>query len=594
VFTLCLALVIATVGARASFSGGTAPDVRTRIALNVAMVTGLSAGLAFAGCFADGLAPWLIGTWFAALAAVYAGHAFAVRNWGSPMSRYVFLFGLGKLHRFARTKPLPVLAAFVAMGLVFGAGWTAAAFDEPAAGRARMLVYLGSASVLLGCAAVVSANARMNVRSDLVLGLLLGGYGPMSGPPPEDPSLGLRWKQPPAISSARANVIVFVVDSLRSANMSAYGYGRPTTPFLDTLVAERGARAVPLAVTNSPATESAYWSLFSSRRTRHLAVNAPCLHDRLRAAGFTVRFFLSGAHRHWMGMEYLYGPDYDTFVDCLIDDQLVAHARKLPAASAGARNFLFFHLMSTHQASGCEPAPVWKPARNRVAWSETDEMDAHAREQMRNHYDNSVLQADGCIAGIMGELRHKGYLDNALVVVTSDHGEALGERDPVMIGHGRGLYQESIQIPLIVWDSTQALPEPVFLADHTDIAPTILAWLGMESPSAWQGSAIFAPPGRRTAHIEHIAHRAGKPPTHMEALIALLPAGVFKIMRYRQAGREVLRRTFCLSADPGENEDLSGHLPADVEAEIERALGEHHDQPALALSTNWSFLDRAV
>jgi hypothetical protein len=372
--------------------------------------------------------------------------------------------------------------------------------------------------------------------------------------------------------------------------MSVFGYERPTTPFLTELLARRGARAVPLAVSNSPTTINAYWSLFSSRRTRHHAVNAPCLHDLLVAAGFTVRFFLSGAHRDWMGLEHLYGNDHHTFVDCLIDEQLVAEARKLPEKRAAAGDLLFFHLMSTHQVSGCEPPPVWKPARNRAVCAEWNELDAAARELIVNHYDNSVLQADDCIGRIMDVLGQKGHLENAVVVVTGDHGEALGERNPMMIGHGLGLYQESIHVPLIVWDSTQALPEPVFLADQTDIAPTVLALLGMEPPSAWQGSSLFAPRGRQTAHVEQIAHLIGRAPTHMEALLALLPSGAFKIMRYRQAGQEILSKAFCLTADPGESDDLHGRLDPNVEVELENALRVYHEQPALALAKSGSHM----
>jgi Sulfatase len=585
---LCLAIAIAGAGARLSLTGGTGRRAYARVVFHVGVVACLSLGLALAGRFAQGLTPWLMGAWFAGLAAVYAGHAIAVRHWGSPMSQAVFLFGLRKFPHFARTNPRLAMAVCPALVVLFGAGWAAARFDVPAGSTARLAVYLGGASVFLGCAAVAWRTARIGARSDLVLGLVLGGHGPMAGPPPDDPSLGWRWQHHAACAARRATVIFFVIDSLRSRNMSAFGYDRPTTPFLNSLLVHRGARAVPLAVSSCGSTETAYWSLFSSRRARHQAVNAPCLHDLLRAAGFTVRFLLSGTHRNWMGMQYLYGTDHDAFVDLLSDEQLVAEARKLPETPAAGGDFLFFHLMSPHAGSGYEPPPSWKPARNRSAYSETDDLDAAAREQIRNHYDNSVLQADDCVARIMEVLRQKGFLDNALVVVTGDHGEALGERIPVMIGHGRGLYQESIQVPLIVWDSTQALPEPVFLADQTDVAPTILAMLGIEAPSAWQGSFIWAQPGRRTAHVEHIAHRVGAPPTHMEALLALLPSGTFKIMRYREAGQEVLRKAFCLSADPDEKEDLNGRLAPDVEAELENALREYHEQPALASPTSWS------
>jgi hypothetical protein len=591
---LCLAIAIATAGALVSTTGGTALGANACLVFHIGAITCLSASLALTGCLIEGLTPWLMGMWFAGLALVYAGHAFAVRYWGSPMSREVFLFGLRKFPRFGRTQPRMAVAAVPALFVVFSVGWAAARFDVPRGSAARLVVYLGGASVSLGCAAVAWRTARLSVRFDLVLGLILGGYGPMAGPPPDDPSLGPRGQHRAVVVARRATVIVFVIDSLRSRNMSAYGYGRPTSPFLDSMLTQRGARAVPLAVSNSPSTEAALWSLLSSRRARHQAVNAPCLHDLLQVSGYTVRFFLSGSHRYWMGLDSLYGNTHDAFVDLLIDEQLIAQTERLPKSPAAGGDFIFFHLMSTHGASGCEARPEWKPARNRFSYWETDKLEESDCEQMRNHYDNSILQADDCVARIMEALGRKGFLDEAVVIVTGDHGEALGERVPVMIGHGRGLYQECLQVPLIVWDSTRALPQPAFMADQTDVAPTLAAMLGMEAPSAWQGSSIWASPGRRTAHIEHIKQRVGAPPTHMEAMLALLPSGTFKLMRYRRAGQEVLRKAFCLSTDPSENHDLNGYLAPEVEAELENALRYYHELPALALTTSWSYLSRAV
>ena len=55
----------------------------------------------------------------------------------------------------------------------------------------------------------------------------------------------------------------------------------------------------------------------------------------------------------------------------------------------------------------------------------------------------------------------------------------------------------------------------------------------------------------------------------------------------------ILRRTFCLSADPDEERDLTGHLGANVEAELNNFLREYDSQPALAFSTSWKYLGRA-
>jgi arylsulfatase A-like enzyme len=530
-----------------------------------------------------------MGGWLVVLAVVYLGHAIGVRQWGSPMNRAVLIFALRKLPYFVRTHARSSIQACLGIIGVFAAGWAAMRFDLPARESARTEIYFFATLALIGIAAAIWRMAGLTARNDLVFGLIFDGTGPMAGPPPHDPALGSR-EAVRVVSPAerRADVILFVVDSLRAQSMSAYGYPRATTPFLDSLVAD-GARAVPLALASSPSTETALWSVFSSRRARHQAVNAPCLHDMLRAAGYTTRFFLSGSHRDWMGLDALYGTAHDGFVDLLVDEQIVAEAAKLPDATAQG-NFFFFHLMSTHGASGREPDPVWTPAANRFAYQVKD-IDAAAREHIVNHYDNSVLQADDCIARVLGALRAKGFLRDAVVIVTADHGEALSDRTPIAIGHGKNLFQESIRIPLIVWDSSQTLRAPAALADQTDIAPTILAMLGMESPGAWQGASIWSKPPRRHAHIERVSHSVGRPPKHKECVIAWLPSGIFKSIRYRMQGREILRRAFCLSTDPDEREDLSERLAPEVAAELERIWNEYHAQPALAFSTSWKYLN---
>jgi len=558
-----------------------------RLAIHVCAVVGVTLIVAVAGASFDFPGPWLMGSWFATLAAVYVGHAFAMRNWGSPISRTVLLFGLARLHLFARMNPMLTMAAVPGVAAAFVLGWAVARWNVHAS-AVSLLLGVGAASALLAAADAIGRAAQLPARGDLLVGIILGGHGPQTGPPPDDPSLGHRWPvryagPPPR----RRTVIIFVVDSLRARSTSAYGYERPTTPFLRALVEQRGAARVPLAVSNSADSALALWSILSSRRARHLAVNAPCLHDVLRAAGFGVRFFLSGAHRHWIGLEHLYGNDVDAFEDCLVDDDLVTYARALPIKAVSRGDFLFFHLMSAHVVPGRDAPLVWTPARHRYAFDESDALDTFSRKAMCNHYDNGVSQADACLASIVEALSAKGLLDDALVVVTSDHGEALADRTPVAIGHGRSLYQESIHVPLVVWDTTQSLTLSTHLADHTDIAPTIADALGVRAPSAWQGSSVLAGPARRTAHVEHILHCTGALPTYMEAVLADLPSGMFKTMRSRQAGREVMRQSFCLSRDPDEQEDVTPQLADDVQAAIDLAAAEYRN---MAPKTSWRYL----
>jgi arylsulfatase A-like enzyme len=106
-----------------------------------------------------------------------------------------------------------------------------------------------------------------------------------------------------------------------------------------------------------------------------------------------------------------------------------------------------------------------------------------------NAYDNGLRQMDGMIRSIFGSLRRKGYLDDALVVISSDHGEALGEHGVYL--HGSYLYPEFLRIPLFIYDDRRAYPPRAF-ASQTDIAPTIVAAVGLPQPPSWEGRDVHA------------------------------------------------------------------------------------------------------
>jgi len=63
-------------------------------------------------------------------------------------------------------------------------------------------------------------------------------------------------------------------------------------------------------------------------------------------------------------------------------------------------------------------------------------------------YDQEIAYLDGQVGALFEALRARGIYDDALIIVTSDHGEAFGEHDNV--GHGQTLYQEEIRVPLLV------------------------------------------------------------------------------------------------------------------------------------------------
>lgn len=560
---------------------------REQRALHCCLVTAAAWLVVGLGAVAPQLSRSLAGAGLCLLTFLYLGHAVAVRNWGSPMSQAILMAALQQLPLRASQSPA-VLLAIPLGGCVFGLGWAAAWADQQLLGPMALAWsgWGGSLMCLLG-AGWLALTHRIPLSSDLLFGVLLGGHGPQGATLPYDPALGER-RRATVHPRQRPTVVMFVIDSARAQNFSCYGYPRQTTPRIDQLL-EQGACRVPLAISNGVASETGLWAMLASRRVRHQAVNALCLHDILKGAGYSLRLFGSGVHRYYRGLEWLYGNQWDEFRHLLHDPQLVRWAGDLAGPSEQG-DFLFFFLMSAHSAGGVEPPAHWTPSSNRCSRRGRGALQAELRVPYLNHYDNGIREADRVIGEVLDALRARGYLSNARVVITADHGEHVFERPQGWWGHGVSLYQEGIHIPLIYWDTRGGCPAPAALVDQTDIAPTLLAELGLQAPASWQGRCLFEHPGRTSTHVEHVHHRQGEPPLHMEAYLCQTSQGLIKLIRHRQRGRELQESCFCLSDDPGERNDLMGRLAPQIHAELRATIDGYAGQPALVPTTTWSYL----
>ncbi len=103
--------------------------------------------------------------------------------------------------------------------------------------------------------------------------------------------------EPAAAGSSKPNVILIVVDAMRPANMSLFGYARETTPYLDSL-----ARTVPVRkfITHAPCSDTACGliSLTTSRPPRDFSFRPFGLHEALRRNGYRTHVIQSGTYLH--------------------------------------------------------------------------------------------------------------------------------------------------------------------------------------------------------------------------------------------------------------------------------------------------------
>ena len=368
----------------------------------------------------------------------------------------------------------------------------------------------------------------------------------------------LRAAYPRQVPTARRkNVVLIMVDSLRADRMQAYGYERPTTPFLSQLVQSGRMKKVEAAFSTCSESFCGITSTLAGREFRDISARTFQLQDVLRDEGYQTWFLLSGNHSAWNGLPSFYRASDGTFFDgsqteryTMDDDRLVLEGlERVPAASSDRPAFFYIHLMSPHYLGVQFP-------ESHVFTRPDDQVSPGLEpykilEQLNkpDRYDDKVRQTDGIISQLFDALGAKRYLDDAMVVVTGDHGEGLGERH---WAHGWDLYDEDIRIPLLLYDvPAESYPDLSFAA-QVDIAPTILDRLGLPIPASWEGQSLVAPTRQRFTY-----HQTYFLPNRF-AVLYRNDKALFKFIATPQYGQEEL---YDLTLDHGETRNLVAEQP---------------------------------
>jgi sulfatase-like protein len=368
----------------------------------------------------------------------------------------------------------------------------------------------------------------------------------------------LRASYPRQPGTRRKHVVLIVVDSLRADRMQLYGYPRPTTPFLSQLV--QGGRMKKVKAAFSTCSESfcGITSILAGREFRDISARTFQLQDVLSDEGYQTWFLLSGNHTAWNGLPSFYHASDGTLFDgsqterySMDDDRVVLEGlERVPPASSGRPAFFYVHLMSTHYLGV-------QFAESHVFTTRDDQVSPGLEpykilEQLNkpDRYDDKVRQADGIIRQLFEALAAKHYLDDAMVVVTSDHGEGLGERH---WAHGWNLYEEDIRIPLLIYDVPSVSYPDLSFAAQIDIAPTILDRLDLPIPASWEGRSLLSPLRQRFTY-----HQTYFVPNRFAVLYRDRDA-LYKFIDTPEYGKEEL---YDLTRDRGEVRNLVSEQPA--------------------------------
>ena len=338
------------------------------------------------------------------------------------------------------------------------------------------------------------------------------------------------------------NVLLIVMDTVRASSLGHYGYRRDTTPNLDRLA--QSAVVFERAISPSPWTFPAHASMFTGRWPHELSANwqspldgtYPTLGEVLRDRGYRTAGF--AANNFWCTTEFGIARGFDYYdsypvsvsqavMSSSIGREMISFSLDRDSAfqfrewigydeipgrrSAGEINgeflrwvgqdqgsrpfFAFLNYLDAHQPF-LPPSPFDRkflgdsPRGDPRHWWGRDWKPQEIQAET-DSYDGAIGYIDQQIGALTEELQRRGLLENTLLIVTSDHGEHLGEHG--FMRHANTLYLEVLHVPLMFRLPARVpalrVPEP---ASVRDLPATVLDVLGVDCAGCLAGSSLAA------------------------------------------------------------------------------------------------------
>ena len=181
----------------------------------------------------------------------------------------------------------------------------------------------------------------------------------------------------------------------------------------------------------------------------------------------------------------------------------------------------------------------------------------HEKQHIISQYDGGIAFMDQEVARLLGRIKQMGLYDNSLIIITSDHGEAMGERD--LLGHLAAVYQDEVHVPMIVKFPRSTERRTVnTLVSGIDVMPTALGAAGIPLPATLHG--------RDLSKLQPVEMRTIISETYpSEWYLELHPTRFHRVQRAIFSGDDKLisstagqRELYDLDQDPNELHNLCG------------------------------------
>lgn len=307
-------------------------------------------------------------------------------------------------------------------------------------------------------------------------------------------SLAKKNLLPPELKD-HLNIIIITIDTLRADHLECYGYKGVKTPHINGLAAqgilfEQVISPVPLTLPAHCSIFTGTYPLYHGVRDNgsfYLNPDQLTLAEILKEKGYKTAAFIGAfvLDSRWgldQGFDYYYDNfDLTKYKKISLDavqrrgDEVLREACRWLETTGREKFMVWIHLYDPH-------TPYDPPEPYRSLY----------QGRPYGLYDGEIAYVDQLIGSFLNFLRKQNLLEKTLIVLTSDHGESLGEHKES--AHGFFIYEAVIRVPLII-----RLPgENSFRGkiiktqvSSLDIMPTILDLIAVANPGSIQGKSLW-------------------------------------------------------------------------------------------------------
>ncbi len=316
---------------------------------------------------------------------------------------------------------------------------------------------------------------------------------------------------------ARPNILLITIDTVRPDFLGCYGYSKNTSPNLDAFAAE--SLLFEKCLTHAPETRLSFASILTGfwphetkvTTNRRLPNGLVTVAETLLRNGYDTAAVISN---YMLRKTLGYEQGFAVYDDAMQQREIIRkwperiaqyttdRAIKMLTDYSGERFFMWIHYQDPHgpytppqpySKMFIDPAAQPRELRLNDSLSGIGGIPAYQRlgrnldfNYYVSQYEGELRYQDEHFGRLVAALKKLRYYDDTFIILTSDHGEGMGEHN-YYFAHGETLYQHMTHVPLMIRFGRDFIGRRSDVVQQIDFAPTILNIAGVEPQLPYRG-----------------------------------------------------------------------------------------------------------